>query len=160
MRTAYGLTKNAGEIEDLVATVFEKLYSKYDQVKDHPNIKGWLVETLKHQIGSEMQKAYRHREVAMDPEFDSAAPSWEEDFMSVLPPGLSESERQILYLHIEAGYSHVEIARMIGCSPTACRMKYSRARRHCKKLLEENAKRLCYIPQGSTNRKDRRCSDV
>ena len=160
MRTAYSLTKDADEIEDLVETVFEKLYSKYDHVKDHPNILGWLVETLKHQVGSEMQKAYRHREVAMAPEFDSAAPSREEDFMSVLPPGLSESERQILYLHIEAGYSLEEIAAMLGCSPTACRMRYSRARRHCKKLLEENARRLCYIPQSSTNKEDRRCSDV
>ena len=160
LRTAYGLTKDLHDSEDLVEAVFEKLYDKYEKVKDHENIVGWLERTLHNQIGSEYQKAYRRREVAFDPEFEPAQASQDEDFMSILPPGLSEPERQILYLHIEAGYSHEEIAKIKGCSVLAARMRYSRARRHCRKLMEENKEQSCHILQESTNIKDRGCSDV
>lgn len=160
LRIAYGITRDLHDSEDLVEAVFEKLYNKYETVKDHPKIERWLVKTLENQIGSDFQKAYRHREVGFDPEFEPVQPSCGEEFMNILPSGLSEPERQILYLHIEAGYSHEEIGKILGCSVLAARMRYSRARRHCKKLMEENREQSCHILQESTNIEDRRCSDV
>ena len=160
LRTAYAITRDLQDSEDLVDAVFEKLYTKYETVKDHENISGWLARVLYNQIGSDFQKAYRHREVAFEPEFEPAQPPRGEDFMSILPPGLSEPERQILYLYIEAGYSHEEIAGILGCSVTAARMRYSRARRRCKKFMEENQEHSCHNLQELTNIKDRRCSDV
>lgn len=163
LRTARAMTRgrySVEDLEDMVEEVFEKLYNKYETVKDHEKIEWWLTKALENQIGSESQKAYRRREVAFDPEFEPAQISRGEDFMSILPPGLSEPERQILYLHIEAGYSHEEIAKIKGCSVLAVRMRYSRARRHCRKLMEENKEQSCHILQESTNIKDRGCSDV
>ena len=160
LRTAYAITGDLQDSEDLVEAVFEKLYEKYETVKDHENPAGWLGKALYYQLGSDTQKAYRHRETAFEPGVEPVQPPCSEDFMSILPPGLSEPERQILYLHIEAGYTHEEIAGILGCSAAAARMRYSRARRHCKKLMEENQEHSCHNLQGSTNIKDRRASDV
>ena len=124
--------------EDIVQNAFSALLIKREQLRNHPNIRGWLIQTVRNMANNEQNRARYTREVPILPEHEPAAGEPLPDFMSLLPPELSESERQILYLHIEAGLSHEEIAARLGCRPEASRMRLCRARRRCKDLLLKN----------------------
>lgn len=138
LRIAKGLLHPPELAEDIIQKTFLTMLTKYDDLKNYENIYGWLIRTLKNQIMTEMQKAYYSQEIAFLPQFDPPAPDiFNENFIAELPDGLSQSEKEILYLYIEAGYSHKEIAEQIGCSVDACRMRYFRAKRHCQELLKE-----------------------
>jgi DNA-directed RNA polymerase specialized sigma24 family protein len=64
-----------------------------------------------------------------------AGDSAEESFLDALPAGLTRSDQRLLYLYYEVGLTHEELARDLGCSAAASRMRLSRARAHCKELL-------------------------
>ena len=74
--------------EDMVQSVFLTLLTNHERLKNHPNIWGWLVITLRNQIMTEMQKAFRSREVELKPGCDPAAENpFEPDFSESMPPG-------------------------------------------------------------------------
>ena len=141
LRTAMHLLRDRQLAEDMVQTVFLTLLSKHEGLQDHPNIRGWLIQTLKYQIQSELQRARYSREVPLTHDQVIAAEEpHEPDFLSLLPTELSSSEKMILYLHIEVGLTHEEIAERMGCSTEASRMRLYRAKRRCKKFLEKISK--------------------
>lgn len=121
-------------VEDIVQSAFSTLLIKREELRDHPNIAGWLTLVVRNLVDNEQNRARNTREVPLFPEYEPAADEPLPDFMSLLPPGLKESERQILYLHIEVGLTHKEIAARLGCKPEACRMRLSRAKQRCREL--------------------------
>lgn len=123
--------------EDMVQSVFLTILTNHERLNNHPNIWGWLVITLRNQIMTEMQKAFRSCEVELKPGCEPAAEDpYEPDFSEAMPPGLSDAERELLYLHFEVGLRHEEIASKLGCSPEACRMRLLRAKKHCQVLMK------------------------
>lgn len=124
--------------EDIVQNAFFTLLIKRKALQNHPNIPGWLTETVRNMVANEQNKARYIREVPLSPKHEAVAGESPPDFMSLLPPGLNESERKILYLHIEAGLSHEEIAARMGCRPEASRMRLCRARQRCRELLQKD----------------------
>lgn len=123
--------------EDMVQSVFLALLTNHEHLREHPNIWGWLVVTLRNQIMSEMQKAFHSREVALKPGCEPVAEDpFMNDFSEAMPPGLSDAERELIYLYFEVGLHHDEIASKLGCSPTACRMRLLRAKKHCQALMK------------------------
>ncbi|WP_418694781.1 RNA polymerase sigma factor [Agathobaculum sp.] len=72
----------------------------------------------------------------MDEHFAVAAADNLIPFSGYLPNGLSEAEQKILTLRLSEDLEYVEIAKVINMTEIACRMQYSRARRHCAELLE------------------------
>ena len=135
---AYHMLWDEDMAEDIVQNAFAALLMKREQLRDHPNIPGWLVKTVRNMADNERNRARYTREVPLLPEYEPAADEPQPDFMSQLPPELSESEKQILYLHFEVGLPHDEIAARLGCSPEASRMRLSRARRRYKELVLKN----------------------
>lgn len=124
--------------EDLVQGVFVTLLINQKELMGHPKIWGWLVVTLKNQTMNEMQRAFRSREVELGPDCEpAAADPFAPDFSEAMPPGLSDRERELLYLYYEVGLHHEELAARLGCTPEACRMKLHRAKRHCQQLMKE-----------------------
>ena len=141
LRTAMHLLRDRQLAEDMVQTVFLTLLSKHEGLQDHPNIRGWLIQTLKYQIQSELQRARYSREVPFThDQVIAEEEAHEPDFLSLLPTELSSGEKMILYLHIEVGLTHEEIAERMGCSTEASRMRLYRAKRRCKKFLEKISK--------------------
>ena len=125
-------------VEDIVQNAFSALLIKQKQLRDHPNISGWLTKTVRNMADNERNRARYTREVPLLPEYEPVAGEPLPDFFSLLPPGLKEGEQQILYLHIEVGLTHEEIAARLGCKPEASRMRLSRARQRCRELLLKN----------------------
>ena len=135
VKLAYYILQDKNLAEDVVQNAFFALLIKHRQLWDHPNIPGWLTKTVKNMADNTRNKASYMLESSLLPEHEPAVDGFPQDFMSLLPSGLSEKERQILYLHIEVGLPHTEIAAKLGCKPEACRMRLSRARSRCRNLL-------------------------
>lgn len=138
VKVAYYILWDEDLVEDIVQNAFSALLIKQEQLRDHPNISGWLTKTVRNMADNERNRARYAREIPFLPEHEPAAGEPPPDFLSLLPPELSESERQILYLYVEVGLSHEEIAAQLGCKPEASRMRLSRARRRCRDLLLKN----------------------
>jgi len=141
IRIAFHSVENWMLAEDLVQNVFLTLLIKVEDLKDHPKLPAWLVVALKYQIMNEQQRAYHSWEVPFLPEYEPSA----EDpsrFWEILPSGLNKEERELLYLFFALRLSHEELAKRLGRSPEASRMRLFRAKIHCRDLLlqEKNKK--------------------
>lgn len=141
IQTAQRLLGNAETAEDIVQNVFIILLAKKDQVMLHPCPQAWLFATLRNLIGNELQKQ-RHRDTT--PLNDNSGGGYEDRYSfplcDCLPPGLSDSEKDILSMLFEAGYSYKEISYKTGRSELACRLKFYRAKVHCRELLTKSKK--------------------
>lgn len=136
VRLAFYILDDENLAQDIAHTAFLTLLTKYDRLREHPNIQGWLTLTVRNLIMTEMQKARYSMETSLLPEFDTpAGDDVSSNFLSALPQGLQDDERQLLYLYFEAGFHHEEIAARLGCSKDACRMRLYRAKKHCRELL-------------------------
>lgn len=137
LRLARRAVGNDELAEDIVQITFEKMLNNYEKTVKHENIYGWLLRTLKNQTMNELKRASRIREVRMEPKYEpTARDPYEPDFLASLPPGLSDKERELLYLFFEMGLHHEEIAAKLGCTTDACKMRLLRAKVHCQKLME------------------------
>ena len=135
VKFAFYLLRDAELAKDIAHNAFLTMLTKYAALRDHPNLHGWLIKTVRYQIKSELQKSRYSLEVPLLPEHELIALDPPPDFLSTLPPGLNENERQILYLFFEVGLTHEQIAAQLGCTPEACRMRLHRAKRRCFDLL-------------------------
>lgn len=119
---AYFALWDKGMAEDIVQNAFSTLLIKREELRNHPNIPGWLAKTVRNMAENEQNRAKYTREIPLTPEHEPAGDGPQPDFMALLPPGLSEGEREILYLHIEAGLSHEESPPgwAAGRRPAAC----------------------------------------
>ena len=137
---AYALRqlRDRGLAEELVEEAFVRLLQQREALTGHPNLEGWLWKTLQHLILTEVKLARHRREVPLEDANTWAAPAEEGDSLEeVLPPGLSDGERELLLLFYGEGRSHQEIARRLGISEMNSRTRLFRAKNHCKKLLEK-----------------------
>lgn len=135
VKVAYYILWDKDMVEDIVQNAFSALLIKRNQLQNHPNISAWLTRTVRNMADNERTRARYTREIPISPEHEPATDGPLPNFLSLLPAELSEGERQILYLHIEVGLSHEEIAARLGCKPEASRMRLCRARQRCKALL-------------------------
>ncbi len=127
--------------EDLVSETFLILLYKQQTLLNHPNIAGWLSQTLKNLIYDEMKSA-RHR---LEPPlvYDTAAftmDTYHQALDELLPKGLLPKEREILILLFEEQLSYEEIAQRLGISVLNCRTRAFRAKAHYKELLAKEDK--------------------
>jgi len=121
--------------KDITQSAFLALLTKYDQLRNHPNIEGWLRVTVRNLVWNEQKKAHYSVEVPLSPEYEPAVSSDASSFLALLPPELKEEEQQVLYFFYEVGLTHEEIAARLGCTPEACRMRLYRAKKHYHDLL-------------------------
>lgn len=134
-KQAFYVLRNRHLAEDLVEETFLILLYKQNTLVDHPNIGGWLSQTLKHLIMDEIKSA-RHR-LEMPLIYDDSAATedtYQEPLKDLLPKGLSPKEQEILILLYEKQLSYEEIAQHLGISVLNCRTRAFRAKAHYKEL--------------------------
>lgn len=138
--TAYHLSGNTQMAEDITQEAFAVLTRRYDEVKDHPNIKLWLAKTAFNLYTNESRRVYHDREVALKPEhIPTVEDAYFQDLALTFPPGLSESDQELLRLCFEKQLSQKEMADRLGCNVKALRERLSRAKARYKKLHEKNS---------------------
>lgn len=124
--------------EDLVQDVFLLACLKVNTVMRHEKPVAWLYDTLNKLIMRELAKAH-HTDQPLSPvEKCEKYHELELTMECYLPKGLTESEREILLLRIEHRYSFADISEILGIAEPACRKRFSRSLKKCRKLMKQD----------------------
>jgi RNA polymerase sigma-70 factor, ECF subfamily len=136
------LTRFTGDVtvaQDLTQDTFWRAWEYRETFRNDRPFSAWIYTIARNAAVSELRRAHRHF-VPLDPElstgFDDQAErlSLREQVRSALRQ-LPYDQRMCLILREYEGFSHAEIAGVVGCSEGAVRVISYRARRALAKLL-------------------------
>lgn len=142
-RTAYSLLDNPADAEDVLQTVFLRLFRNGLSPDLNRNPKGYLYRAVVN-LCLDTIRARKRREAA-----DAKLPEWR--FEEADSPAIEESHRrlaealaeldpeaaQILLLKYVHNYKDADIARVLGTSRGAIAMRLLRSRSRLKKLMRD-----------------------
>ena len=137
-QVALRVVKNPAKAADVVSDAFLILILKISAVMEHEEPVKWLYTVLKNCALGEYRKSKTHKEVSLE---DTDIGSVEQEFIPIpdmLPQGLTAEEREILLLRLQEDLDYAEIAARLQLSESACRMRFSRARKHCADLMKRD----------------------
>jgi RNA polymerase sigma factor (sigma-70 family) len=137
---AYALrrTTNAQDAADVVAETFTVAWRRLDDLPDGDEAILWLYATARRVLANLHRKARRRRELidhiaaGLAGVVSQGVDPGDADSMSALLAlgQLEEREREVLMLTGWEGLTSAQLASVLGCSPTAARIRLHRARRH------------------------------
>lgn len=137
MKLAARLLKNQQMSEELVNESFLILLYKRKELEHHPNLPGWLNQTLKNLILNELNSARHRLEIPLIKEAEVAQPDiYRPQLSELLPPELTQKESEILIMFFEEQLSYDQIAVRLHISVLNCRTRLFRAKAHFKELIE------------------------
>src|SRR3954452_6296703 len=135
LRTAYLLTGNRHDAEDLVQTAFAKLYLSWDKVRDQGSMDGYVRRSLVNEHNSLWRRAWKKREHSADDTvlqgleeprhdtFDSGGGIALWDVVQTLP----RRARAVVVLRYYEELSESETAAVLGISVGTVKSQSSRA---------------------------------
>ncbi len=132
LRTAYLLTGNRHDAEDLVQTAFAKLYLSWDRVRDHGSIDGYVRRILVNEHNSLWRRAWKRREHTAEvtlldgpvhDAYDDGSGSALWDLVQTLP----RKARAVVVLRYYEELSEAETAAVLGISVGTVKSQASRA---------------------------------
>ena len=132
LRTAYLLTGNRHDAEDLVQTAFAKLYLSWDKVRDQGSIDGYVRRILVNEHNSLWRRAWKRREHAQEEPvldrpvhdaYDDGAGSALWDVVQTLP----RKARAVVVLRYYEELTEAETAEVLGVSIGTVKSQCSRA---------------------------------
>lgn len=135
---ALRIVKNPVKASDVVSDTFLILILKISTVMSHEDPVKWLFTVLKNNALGEHRKSMVRKEISLD---DAIIRGKEQElipFSEMLPKGLTLEERNILILRLGEDLDYAEIANRLHTTESACRMKFSRAKKRCADLMERD----------------------
>jgi len=141
LRLAFSFTKNIFEAEDIVQSVFVKLYQelKKDYAKDIG--KKWLLKVTANECKNSFKIAWRKKVVLQDEVLEKEVglrETLKNDEVSEALLKLPSKYRNVIYLYYYEGYKIDEISEILNLKPSNIKTLLSRGREKMKKLLEED----------------------
>jgi RNA polymerase sigma factor (sigma-70 family) len=137
-------TSSPEDAADIVAEIYEVAWRRLDDVPDGPAALLWLYVTARYVGANHGRRRLRQGETAtrLAEELRRAPlriePADEEKVaMQSSLASLSTDDREVLMLSGWEGLSASEIGRVVGCSPTAARIRLHRARARLKFAMAE-----------------------
>lgn len=121
--------------EDLVQETFLLAYSKRETLCRHENPAGWLYCVLRHMLEKERRRQRVMSGLPAEPDRLPGDADVELPMAAYLPQGLSREEQELLLLRLEQKRSFGEIAGLLQIGEAACRQRYHRVVKKCKKLM-------------------------
>jgi RNA polymerase sigma-70 factor, ECF subfamily len=136
MRVAYHITGSRADAEDVLHDVFLGLPAALARYEERGRIEAWLVRLTAH---AALTRGRRRRRAAETPienkAITGAAPDTERiDIQSALR-ALPASLRAVVVLKEIEGYSHAEIAQILGISVGASEVRLCRAMKRLREAL-------------------------
>lgn len=130
-RLAWRLTGDADAAEDITQKTLLTLHTKLVTVLDHPNPKGWIMQTVHFYVMHHKREQARRaqHEVPIELAEQVAAPQQGNDlesFADSLPEWVCDIDREILTLYYYYGYTLREIAGRVGLTYGGVRNRLSR----------------------------------
>ena len=136
-RLAYSITKNTYDTDDIVQTVFIKLYNNKIINKDDKEIKRWLIKVTINECKTIFLSSWKRRIVSLTEKHENIKYEKDNDNLLNEINKLSKKERIVIFLYYYEGYKVIEIANLLGKSETNIQTILYRARKSLKDILEE-----------------------
>jgi len=139
---AVRIVKNPVIASDIVSETFLVLVMRINTVMEHEEPVKWLFTVLKNNALLEYRRTKKHGEL---PLYDVIDKTVEPELISIkdmLPNGLTPDEQLILSLRLNDNLEYSDIAKRLNITESTCRMRFSRAKKHCAKLLAEQENKL------------------
>jgi len=166
--TAYRMTRNSEDAEDLVQETYLKAYKYYDKFEEGTNFKAWLFKIMKntfinnyrkkkltpHKIDfSEIEESYERviqknaPDLIKDPETDIFQDMMDEDVKRALD-SLPHDYKMVVLLADLEGFSYKEIAEILDCPAGTVMSPLYRGRQVPERSRPRYARKYGYIRTG------------
>lgn len=138
---ALSIVRESGDAEDVMQSTFLRVWDCAGQYRPGTDARAWVLKIARNL--ALMLLRGRKRTVPVDdwtPELDGAAPETDPldaILLKTLLDSLDEGERQIVMLYAVEGFSHKEIASLLGKPYATVRWKYSNAIKKLSRRLDE-----------------------
>lgn len=136
------LRNNTAEAEDLAQEVFWVAFQKWEMLKKHPNIGGFLMVVARNKVmkWSTRQRVLYYDEIEL---LDALADKLEEtnsydmvELCSAVEETLSHGDLKLLMQYYEYGYSAAEMAKRLGITVSCFKVRVLRMREKLRRGIE------------------------
>lgn len=137
-RLALSITRNSADAQEAVAEAVCRAYERYPQLREKEKLPQWLLKITANEARRLCQR--RGRTVSLDVlPAEPAAPDREagDDALWQAVQALPVDQREAVVLFYYEDLPTEEIARIVGTSPGAVRVRLSRAREKLRSILKE-----------------------
>jgi RNA polymerase sigma-70 factor (ECF subfamily) len=141
-RLVYLWVRDRALAEDLLQNVFEKSFKKENELKNHPNISGWLVQSLKNEVLMHFRKT--NRLVSLDGleelQSEELEPIDSDQAISKvlsLLKGIPLRQQEVFQLREVEGLTYEEIADYLEISLEQVKVNLHRARKKIQEKMSE-----------------------
>jgi len=131
-RICYVILKSESDAEDVVQETIIKYFEKKPSLKDYEHTKAWLITVAKNKCKDLLRYKQRHSHIDIDEMGEVTNQPSENGLLEILMT-LPEKFCLVLMLYYVEEYSIEEIAKIVGKTPSAVKMRLSKGR----KLLKE-----------------------
>lgn len=135
--------KDTSEAEDVMVGGFVKVFSKIRQFKGEGSLEGWIRRIMINEALIYLRK-HRHmylevdiQDIEHEPEYALLENNLEAEDVLDIVQKLPEGYRTVFNLFAVEGYSHKEIAEILGINVNTSKSQLSRARKLLQKFLME-----------------------
>lgn len=141
-RLAYRLTSSREDAEDTVHDVFVGLPAAMNGYREQGRLESWLKRVTARVALMRLRSRRRRREVDLvDVAIESASPGRADTLsLQAAVDSLPDTLRCVVVLKEIEGYSHAEIAGILGISRVASRVRLARALRRLRATLGEGGR--------------------
>jgi len=138
-RLAYRLTGTREDAEDVVHDVFVGLPEALIRYDERGKFMSWLKRVAARVALLRLRSRQRRREVSLDVADHKTRPPVDANVIALegAVNSLPDSLRVVIMLKEVEGYSHGEVAELLGTSVAACRVRAARALARLRKALED-----------------------
>jgi len=135
-RLAFSQMKNKSDADDVFQEVFFRYVRKKPRFESEEHQKAWLIRVTVNCCKSMYSSAWRKRTIPLDT-YMAYMPEEQRDFSRLLLK-LPQKYLTVIHLHYYEDMSVDEIGKAIGKSPSAVKMRLSRARKMLKGIFGED----------------------
>jgi len=135
-RLAFSQMKNKSDADDVFQEVFFRYVRKKPRFESEEHQKAWLIRVTVNCCKSMYSSAWRKRTIPLDT-YMAYMPEEQRDFSRLLLK-LPQKYLTVIHLHYYEDMSVDEISKAIGKSPSAVKMRLSRARKMLKGIFGED----------------------
>lgn len=128
--------KNPADAEDVLQEVFIKLLYRAPAFRSPEHMRRWLFQVALNQCRDEWKRS-RRKDVPLETVLPLALPTAEQELLREVL-SLPEKQRTVIHLYYYENCSVQEIAKLLGVTVSAVKMRLKRGRDALKNRLEES----------------------
>jgi RNA polymerase sigma-70 factor (ECF subfamily) len=139
---AYVRRTTPDDAPDVVAETFVVAWRRLDDLTDDAEALPWLYGIAWRTLSTQRRSARRQQAIserlAKEPQPPASEPTSHVAMLGAALAGLAASEREVLMLVAWEELDSRQAAAVLGCTPTAFRLRLHRARRHLRRRLSDH----------------------